>query len=68
MLKNMGSTDRILRIAGAATLALLALATDLLPGPVGWLALGVAAVFTLTALVGLCPLYRLFGIKTCKHC
>ncbi|MEO0866443.1 MAG: DUF2892 domain-containing protein [Pseudomonadota bacterium] len=27
-----------------------------------------AAVFTLTALVGNCPLYSIVGIKTCKDC
>ena len=30
--------------------------------------LAVAVVFTVTALVGNCPLYRIIGLKTCRDC
>ena len=69
MIANMGKVDRIGRLVIAAALLILALATDMLgTGILFWLALIVAAVFTLTALVGNCPLYSIVGIKTCKDC
>ncbi|MEL6884588.1 MAG: DUF2892 domain-containing protein [Pseudomonadota bacterium] len=69
MIANMGKIDRIGRLVIAAALLILALATDMLgTGILFWLALIVAAVFTLTALVGNCPLYSIVGIKTCKDC
>lgn len=67
MITNMGKFDRWIRLAIAALLLYLAFGTTLLGGGVlFWLALIVAGVFTLTALVGTCPLYRVLGIKTCR--
>ncbi len=67
MTTNMGKIDRGVRLAVAAVLAFLALGTSALgSGILFWLALIVAAVFTLTALVGNCPLYSIVGIKTCS--
>lgn len=66
MTRNMGRTDRILRIAAAVLLAIVVFGTDLVAGGVlRWLAIAVAAIFAVTALAGMCPLYRLFGIRTC---
>ena len=31
-------------------------------------AIAVAAVFILTSLVGMCPLYSIIGLKTCRDC
>jgi hypothetical protein len=63
MNKNVGSIDRILRII--AGIALLAFA---LIGPeTGYNYLGYIGIIPLgTALLGWCPAYTLFGIKTCK--
>lgn len=67
MTTNMGKLDRGARLAIAAVLVALALGTGVLgSGGLFWVALAVAAVFTLTALVGNCPLYSVIGIKTCK--
>jgi predicted membrane-bound dolichyl-phosphate-mannose-protein mannosyltransferase len=67
MTTNMGKTDRILRVAIAALLAYVAFGTGLLgAGVLQWLAIAVAAIFTLTAIVGNCPLYSIVGIRTCK--
>lgn len=64
---NMGTFDRAIRIVVAAALLYTALATTAFgSGVLFWLALAVAAVFTLTALVGNCPLYSLIGVKTCR--
>lgn len=66
---NMGKLDRGGRLAIAAVLLALAFATDVIaPGILFWLALIVAGVFTLTALIGNCPLYSIVGLKTCKDC
>jgi hypothetical protein len=60
MKKNVGTIDRAVRIV--AGLALIALAAT---GTVGvWGYIGVVPLAT--ALIGWCPAYTLFGIKTCK--
>ncbi len=59
MIPNVGSTDKIVRIAVGAILILLALV-----GTIGWWGwIGVVPIAT--ALMGWCPAYTLFGIKTC---
>ncbi|WP_266368571.1 YgaP family membrane protein [Tellurirhabdus rosea] len=56
--KNVGLTDRLLRLM----LALLIGAAGMYYQ--NWLGI-LALVPLLTALVGFCPLYTLFGINTC---
>ena len=68
MLTNMGKLDRGGRLVIAAVLAYLALGTAALSGVLFWIALAVAAVFTVTAFVGNCPLYSVVGLKTCRDC
>ncbi|MEW5420662.1 DUF2892 domain-containing protein [Amorphus sp. 3PC139-8] len=66
MTTNMGRLDRGLRLVAAAVLILIAFATDFAAaGALHWVLLAVAAIFVVTALVGVCPLYRVFGIRTC---
>ena len=56
---NVGSTDKIVRIAAGALLILLALF-----GIIGWWGwIGVVPIAT--SLMNWCPAYNLFGIKTC---
>lgn len=65
MKNNMGSADKIIRIAIAALIVVLYF-TKVISGTVA-LVLGVLAiVFVLTSLISFCPLYTLFGINTCK--
>ncbi len=64
MKKNMGSTDRIIRIIIAAVIAVLYY-TGAIGGTVGLILLVLAGVFVLTSLVSFCPLYAPFGINTC---
>lgn len=64
MKKNMGSTDRIIRILIAAVIAVLYY-TGTLSGTLGLVLLILAGVFVLTSLVSFCPLYAPFGINTC---
>lgn len=69
MTMNMGKLDRAGRLFIAAALVFLALGTTVLGGGVlFWIALAIAAVFTLTAFVGNCPLYCIVGLITCKDC
>lgn len=64
MKKNMGSIDRIIRIALAAIFAVLYF-NNVVTGTLGIVLLILGAVFLLTSLVSSCPLYSLFGISTC---
>jgi hypothetical protein len=65
MKKNMGSTDRIIRLALAVLLAVLYF-TDVISGTLGIVLLIFAFVFVITSLVSFCPLYPLFGLNTGK--
>jgi hypothetical protein len=65
MFRNMGITDRGVR-------AILGVAAILLPpggqvtGVWAWIAFIVGGILILTAAVGFCPLYRVFGWSTGK--
>ncbi len=63
MKKNMGTLDRIIRLALVVLVAILYFA-GVISGT--WaIILGIAAVvFLLTSLIGFCPLYVPFGIST----
>ncbi len=64
MVKNVGNTDKVIR----AAIGVVALVAAFLVGitSVAGIVLGVVAVIALvTAAVGFCPLYRVFGINTC---
>jgi len=60
MIKNMGGIDRVARIVGG--LVLLSLVFVGPQTPWGW----IGVVPLVTALIGWCPAYTLFGFKTCK--
>ncbi len=62
MQKNVGGIDRVLRIIiGIALISLVFVGPQT---PWGW----IGVIPLATALIGWCPLYSLFGIKTCKEC
>jgi hypothetical protein len=65
MTKNMGTTDRIIRIAVAMLIALLYF-TNVISGVLAIVLLVIAFIFTVTSFLGYCPLYSLFGIRTCR--
>ncbi len=65
MTKNMGNIDRIIRVLIAVAVVVL-FATNVISGTVALILGAVAGIFVLTSLVGTCPLYRLFGISSCK--
>lgn len=65
MKKNMGSTDKIIRIIVAVIIGALYL-TETISGTLA-IVLGIfAIVFLLTSFISFCPLYVPLGISTCK--
>lgn len=64
MKKNMGNTDRIIRIVLAAVMAGLYF-TNTITGIAGIVLLVLAGIFVLTSIVSFCPLYTLLGLNTC---
>ena len=63
--KNVGSADSKIRAFVVAPVLVVA---GLLVALAGWLAVvlyAVAVVMLVTAVVGTCPLYMLFGLRTC---
>jgi hypothetical protein len=66
MKKNMHPADRWIRILLAAA-AVILYVSHILIGTVGIILMVVAAIFLLTSIIGICPLYSLFGIGTAKN-
>jgi drug/metabolite transporter superfamily protein YnfA len=64
MTKNMGSTDKTIRLFLAALFIVLFF-TNVVSGMVGYVFLALGGIFVLTSLVSFCPLYALFGLSTC---
>lgn len=64
MKKNMGTTDRVLRVTVAIVLAVLYY-NGTITGTLGLTLIVLSVVFVLTSLVGFCPLYLPFGMNTC---
>lgn len=63
MEKNIGSIDRVIRIIiGIVFISLL----FILDGGIKWIGL-LGFVMLFTAMIGFCPLYKPFGINTCKR-
>ncbi|MBZ0292247.1 MAG: DUF2892 domain-containing protein [Anaerolineae bacterium] len=59
MSRNVGNTDRIVRIILGIVIIVAAAYLQVWP-------LALVAIIPIgTALVGFCPLYRLFGLSTC---
>lgn len=64
MKKNMGTADKIIRIALAIIFAILYF-TGTITGTLAIILLVLGIFFVLTSLVSFCPLYAIFGIRTC---
>ncbi|AXT51106.1 DUF2892 domain-containing protein [Aquimarina sp. BL5] len=65
MKKNMGGLDRIVRILAAIVIGILYF-TGVIQGTLGYVLLGLSAIFVLTSFVSFCPLYSIVGLNTCK--
>ena len=65
MTKNMGTVDRVVRVAAAVVVGAL-YANGTLSGTVAAVLGVLAVVFVLTSLVSFCPLYLPFKLSTRK--
>lgn len=65
MKKNMGNTDRIIRVIAAIIFSVLYF-TGTVTGTVGLVLVILGAVFLATSFISFCPLYTLVGMNTCE--
>ena len=65
MKKNMGTSDKAVRIIIAVAIAVLYY-TNVISGTLAIVLMAVGIIFLLTSLLNFCPLYTVFGINTCK--
>ncbi|WP_430425075.1 YgaP family membrane protein [Maribacter litoralis] len=65
MRKNLGSTDRFIRLFIAVAL-LTTFYTETVTGTLGYILAAVAGVLIFTTFISFCPIYSLFGASTCK--
>ncbi|MBP6090790.1 MAG: DUF2892 domain-containing protein [Crocinitomicaceae bacterium] len=66
MKKNLGNTDKVIRYI----LAIVALLITFLGGISGLfqgILIAITVILIGTSLISFCPLYTIFGIKTCKN-
>ena len=61
MTPNIGLLDRALRIGGGLLMLTLAMS-----GTIGWWGY-IGVVPLVTGLTSVCPLYSIFGVRTCAH-
>jgi hypothetical protein len=66
MKKNMGTTDKLIRIVLAVIVAILYF-TNTISGTLAIVLGALAVIFVLTSLISFCPLYAPFGINTCSN-
>jgi hypothetical protein len=62
MIMNIGTTDRNIRLVGAAVLLVLAIFA--VSGAFAWVLGLIAVVLAATALIGTCPIYMALGMST----
>jgi hypothetical protein len=65
MKKNMSNLDKGVRILIAIIVALLYY-FEVIEGTLAYVLMAVAIILLITSLINFCPLYRVFGISTCK--
>lgn len=64
MVKNMGSTDKLIRMIVALCIAALYY-FGYIDGTLALILLSIGIVLALTSVFNFCPLYKLVGISTC---
>lgn len=65
MKKNVGSTDRIIRMILAIGIGYFAYSTEFETAWIQYLLFTIAGIMLVTPIVGFCPLYTLLGKDTC---
>ncbi len=61
----MSNTDKGIRTLIAVAVAALYY-FNIIEGTLAYILMAVAIIFLITSLINFCPLYRVFGISTCK--
>ncbi|WP_400077165.1 DUF2892 domain-containing protein [Winogradskyella sp. R77965] len=61
----MNNLDKGVRVLIAAAIALLYY-FNIIEGTLAYVLMAVAIIFLITSLINFCPLYKVFGISTCK--
>lgn len=65
MKKNMGKTDKLIRLVLVLVIALLSF-FNVVNGIASYVLLGLAVILLATSFLNFCPLYTLFGANTCS--
>jgi hypothetical protein len=65
MKHNMGNADRLARALVAVVIAALYFNGNI-HGVISYILLVIGGIFLVTSVAGSCPLYSLFGIRTCR--
>ena len=65
MKKNMGGTDKLIRVLLAVIIGVLVY-FEVVEDTLAYILLAVAAISVLTSLVGFCPMYGVLGIDSCS--
>ena len=65
MKTNIGTADRIIRVLIVIVIAVLYY-FKIIEGTFANVLLALAGIFLVTSLIGFCPAYSAFGIKTCS--
>jgi hypothetical protein len=65
MKKNMSNTVKSIRILIAIGIALLYY-YNMISGTLAIVLMAIAIIFLITSFINFCPLYKIFGINTCK--
>lgn len=66
MKKTVGSTDKIIRIILALAIGYFAYSTSFEAAWIQIVLYVVTAILLVTSFTGLCPLYSIFKVNTCK--
>ena len=65
MKKNMGNTDKVIRVIIAAVIGILYY-LEYITGTLALILMAVAIILLITSLINFCPLYKILGINSCK--
>ncbi|AWV98889.1 YgaP family membrane protein [Arcticibacterium luteifluviistationis] len=65
MTKNMGNTDKMVRIGVALVIALLYW-QNIISGTLALVLIAVSVIFLLTSTASFCPIYKVLGISSRK--
>ena len=64
MKKNMGNSDRVIRLILAGIIFMLWFEDLAVKGLLGTILLVVAGIFAVTSFIGFCPIYSLLGLHS----